>query len=120
MRNNLLLRDSLVLAFLCGGLLFAQNPPERPLEDVDPQRNPDLAAAQKLCVQAFEEVTKAQKANKYDMKGHASKAKQLLVQATQELSEADKIADSATPGKTKNSGTTNRNPVSGVTSKIPQ
>ena len=120
MRRNLLFRVLLVLAVLCAGMLFAQNAPQKPVENVNAQRNPNLAAAQRLCNQAFEEVTKAQKANKYDMKGHAAKAKQLLVQATQELSEADKIADSASPGKTKNSGTTSKNPVSGITGKIPQ
>jgi hypothetical protein len=113
LRRSIVLRSSLAIALLCGVVLFAQKPLERPAENVNAQRNPNLAAAQKLCGQAFEEVTKAQKANKYDMKGHAQKAKQLLVQASQELAEADKIADSATPGSTS------KNPASAVTSKLP-
>jgi len=108
-----MIRASLVLAFLCVGLLFPQNPPERPAEDVDAQRNPNLAAAQKLCVQAFEAVTRAQKANHYDMKGHAAKAKELLIRASQELSEADKIAESVAPSRGPSSGTTSINPASG-------
>jgi len=116
-RRNLGLRALLVLALLCAGMLFAQN---MPVENINAQRNPNLAEAQKLCNQAFEEVTKAQKANKYDMQGHAAKAKHLLIQASQELVMADKIADSATPRKTKGLGTTRQNPVSGVTSKLPQ
>jgi hypothetical protein len=98
-------------------MLFAQG---GPVQDVNAQRNPNLAEAQKLCNQAFQEVSKAQKANKYDMKGHAANAKKLLVQAAQELSEADKIADSASPaGKHPGSGSTSSNPASGITSKIP-
>jgi hydroxymethylpyrimidine/phosphomethylpyrimidine kinase len=98
-------------------MLFAQN---APVQNVNAQRNPNLAEAQKLCGQAFQEVTKAQKANKYDMKGHAAKAKQLLIQASQELSEADKIADSAHPGKSSGPGTTSKHPLSGVTNKLQQ
>jgi hypothetical protein len=73
--------------------------PKRPVEDINAERNPNLAEAQRLCLKAFDKVHEAQIANKYDMKGHAAKAKQLLVQASEELSTADKIADSAHPGK---------------------
>jgi hypothetical protein len=87
----------MVLAVFCAGTLLAQN---KPVENVNAQRNPNLAAAQRFCLQAFDKVHEAQLANKYDMKGHAAKAKELLVEASEELSTADKIADSAHPGKT--------------------
>jgi len=116
-RRILVLRGALVLALLCVGVLFAQN---MPVENINAQRNPNLAEAQKLCNQAFQEITKAQKANHYDMKGHAAKAKQLLMQASQELSAADKIADSVTPGKSTNPATTSKNPLPGITSRTPQ
>ena len=92
MRRNFLVRALLVLALLCAGMLFAQN---MPVENVNAQRNPNLAEVQSLCKQAFEAISRAQKANSYDMRGHAEKAKQLLIQASQELAIADRIADSA-------------------------
>ena len=129
-RRNLGLRALLVLALLCAGMLFAQNlpignintqrNPNMPVGNINAQRNPNLGQAQKLCSEAYQWIVKAQKANKYDMQGHAAKAKHLLIQASQELVMADKIADSATPRKTKGLGTTRQNPVSGVTSKLPQ
>jgi hypothetical protein len=73
--------------------------PKRPEEDINAERNPNLADAQRLCLKAFDKVHEAQIANKYDMKGHAAKAKELLVQASEELSTAAKMADAAHPGK---------------------
>jgi hypothetical protein len=102
MRRNSLVRALLVLALLCAGMLFAQSVP---VQNINAQRNPNLAEAQKLCSQAFDAVVRAQKANSYDMQGHAEKAKQLLIQASQELGMAAKIADSAAPAKAKGPGT---------------
>jgi hypothetical protein len=51
-------------------------------------RHPNLAAAQRLSTQAFEKVTPAQRANEFDLNGHAQKAKELLEQANQELKQA--------------------------------
>ena len=122
-QGKLILQAILVLALLCAGMLFAQKShteQSMPVENVNAGRNPNLAAAQKYCNQAFEEVTKAQKANKYDMKGHAAKAKQLLIQASQELSTADKIADSTTPGKKSTSGIPSKGPSLGSSSKTPK
>lgn len=50
--------------------------------------HPNLRAAHELVLKAMESITAAQKANKFDMKGHASKAKDLLHQAEGELKQA--------------------------------
>jgi hypothetical protein len=55
--------------------------------------HPNLAAAQKLTAQAFEKLEAAQKANEYDLGGHAAKAKGLLKQANDEIKLAAEAAD---------------------------
>jgi hypothetical protein len=80
---------ALAIGLVAGGAILAQGP----ANNVNPSRNPNLAAAQKLVTQAFEKITIAQQANKEDMKGHASKAKELLIQANKELKIAADIAD---------------------------
>lgn len=74
---------------LCGGILLAQKP-ER---DVSARRHPNLAAAQRLCDEAFRKITAAQEANEFDMNGHAAKAKELLDQVNHELKEAAEAAN---------------------------
>jgi len=59
-----------------------------PVDNVSAQRHPNLAAAQHLATQAYDKVIAAQKANEYDLGGHAAKAKELLEQATRELKAA--------------------------------
>lgn len=54
-------------------------------------RHPHLAAAQQHGREAYRELTEAQQANDFDMGGHAQKAKDLLVQANQQLDMA--VAD---------------------------
>jgi hypothetical protein len=56
-------------------------------------RFPNLAAAQKLVQQAADKITAAQKANEYDLGGHAKKAKDLLDQAAAEIKLATEAAD---------------------------
>ena len=67
-----------------GGIAVAQ----RPKENVSPGRHPNLAAAQRLSRQAWQRVVDAQKANEWDLAGHAQKAKDLLDQANNELKQA--------------------------------
>ena len=57
------------------------------------KKHPNLAAAQKLGEQAFEKLEAAQKANEYDMDGHAQKAKDLLKQANAEIKLAAEAAN---------------------------
>jgi hypothetical protein len=78
-----------VVALLCTGVLFAQ----KPARNVSAARHPNLAAAQRLCRQAWEKVDAAQKANEFDMEGHAQKAKDLLDQASNELKLAAEAAN---------------------------
>lgn len=77
-----------LLAFGMTGTAFA-----RPAVDTSARRHPNINAAQKLVVQAFDKITAAQKANEYDMEGHAAKAKELLEQANAELKLAAEAAN---------------------------
>lgn len=58
---------------------------QAPVQNIDPNRHGNLAAAQRLVRQAYDRVTVAQKDNRYDMGGHATRAKELLRQANEEL-----------------------------------
>jgi len=60
---------------------------------INPARHPNLAAAQDLCIQAYEKLTAAQHANEYDLGGHAAKAKELLEQVNQQIKEAAAAAN---------------------------
>jgi hypothetical protein len=66
---------------LVGGIAVAQ----KPKDNIDPARHPNLAAAQQLSTQAWEKIIAAQKANEWDMAGHAQKAKELLDQVNAQL-----------------------------------
>jgi len=67
----------LIALFSVGVYAFSQ--------EVSAERHPNLAAAQAFIHNAIDKITDAQKANKYDMKGHAAKAKQLLEEASREI-----------------------------------
>ena len=79
--NKHLLRLLLCAALLCGGVAVA----EKPVQNVNPQHHPNLAAAQRLSAQAYQKIVAAQEANEWDMEGHAQKAKELLDQVNQQL-----------------------------------
>jgi hypothetical protein len=74
---------------MLAGLAYAQ----KPARNVSASKHPNLAAAQRLCVEAFDKINLAQQANEFDMKGHAKKAKELLEQASNELKEAAEAAN---------------------------
>jgi hypothetical protein len=59
-----------------------------PVDNIDPSRHPNLAAAQRLVTQAYGKISAAQSANEWDMQGHAAKAKDLLDQVNVELKAA--------------------------------
>ena len=63
----------------------ASAPPAAPAENVSASRHPNLAAAQRAGRLAFDKITAAQQANEWDMGGHAKKAKELIVQANDEI-----------------------------------
>ena len=54
--------------------------------------HPNLKAAHEAVKQAINKITAAQKANEYDMEGHAAKAKDLLEQAEKEIAQAGTAA----------------------------
>ena len=86
MQKNRVLSGSMMgIALLFGSLVYAQM---KPVENINAKRHPNLAAAQRLCDQAFEKIQAAQGANEWDMSGHAAKAKELLDQAGRELKQA--------------------------------
>lgn len=78
-----------VAALAMGSLALAQ----RPRDNVSGARHPNLAAAQRLSSQAFERIVEAQRANEWDMEGHAQKAKELLDQVNRELKMAAETAN---------------------------
>jgi hypothetical protein len=75
--RNLIIGVLAIALLSVGGMVFAQQ--------VSGDRHPNLAAAQDFIQRAIEKISAAQKANDYDMKGHAAKAKQLLDEAYHEI-----------------------------------
>lgn len=65
----------------------------KPATNVSAKRHPNIAAAQRLSTQAYDKIVAAQKANEFDLGGHAQKAKDLLEQANRELKEAAEAAN---------------------------
>lgn len=88
---------SVLAALLLCGVTLAQEP----VQDINPRIHPNLAAAQKHVVEANAAIAVAQKDNRYDMKGHAEKARQLLVEVNNELKLAAEAANAAGAGKRK-------------------
>jgi hypothetical protein len=74
MRKTRILAVVIALLFIIGVVVVAQ-PPER---NVSGRRHPNIAAAQRLTQQAWDKIVAAQKANEWDMNGHAQHAKELL------------------------------------------
>ncbi len=77
-----------ILTALALGCLLTMTAPlaaQKPARNVSPRRHPNLAAAQRLSRQAWQKIVAAQRANEWDMEGHAQKAKELLDQVNQEL-----------------------------------
>jgi len=77
-------------AFLLAGSAVLAGPP---VEDISAKHHPNLAAAQRLSRDAWEKILAAQKANEWDMEGHAAKAKELLDQVNNELKIAAEYAN---------------------------
>ena len=84
MNINRLLTAVFGSLLLVGGVALA----DKPVRNVSGARHPNIAAAQQLSRQAFEKIVAAQRANEWDMQGHAQKAKELLEQVNNELKEA--------------------------------
>jgi hypothetical protein len=77
-----------LIAVVCALVLPVAIIAQKPVENVSKKKHPNIAAAQRLCEQAFNKISAAQTANEWDMQGHAEKAKRLLDEANQELKQA--------------------------------
>ena len=64
-----------------------------PAKNVSAVRHPNMAAAQSFITKAFEKVEAAQKANEFDLGGHAQKAKEALKIAADEIKLAAETAN---------------------------
>jgi hypothetical protein len=71
----------------------AEHSGAEPATNVDPHRHGNIARAQELSRQAYDAMTAAQQANEFDLGGHASRAKELLAQANQEMKLAAEAAN---------------------------
>jgi hypothetical protein len=88
-KKSILIGTVLCGVLVGGGVLFAQ----RPVENIDPHRHPNLAEAQHHLIAAYAKTEEAQKENKDELGGHAQKAKELMEAADRELKEAAEFAN---------------------------
>ncbi len=94
MRNESPLKRTLIagiavcVSFVLGAVVSAQPPVN--VGD----RHGNMRAAQQLIQQAWHKVDEAQKDNRYDLGGHASRAKELLSQASEEIKQSAEAANS--------------------------
>lgn len=70
---------ALCAMFGLSAVLFGQAP------RVTVERHGNMRAAQEYIQQAWRKVDEAQKDNRYNLGGHAGRAKELLVQASEEI-----------------------------------
>ena len=66
---------------------------QQPVRDISGKRHPNLARAQHQVDMAYQSVLAAQRANEFDLGGHAQKAKELLDQANAELKQAAEVSN---------------------------
>jgi hypothetical protein len=83
--RNLVLGTVVSLGLFTTGVVVGQN--------VNPNRHPNLFAAQSFIEQAISKVSAAQAANEFDMGGHAAKAKDHLDRAYEEIKLAARAAN---------------------------
>lgn len=83
--RKLVLGTILSLGLFASGVVVGQN--------VNPNRHPNLYAAQSLIEQAIGKVAEAQRANEFDLGGHGNRAKDLLNQAYNEVKLAARASD---------------------------
>ena len=82
-------------AILIAVLFCAVTLAQEPVVDIDKNIHPNLYEAQRHVVEANRFIAEAQKDNRYDMRGHAEKARQLLAQVNFELKAAAEAANAA-------------------------
>jgi major membrane immunogen (membrane-anchored lipoprotein) len=89
MKKQMVLGSMLSIALLFSGAIYAQ----KPAENISARKHPNLAAAQRMCREAYDKIVAGQQANEWDLEGHAAKAKDLLDQASNELKQAAEAAN---------------------------
>lgn len=89
-RRKLLVQALIAVILLLTGVMIAQ---KKPAQNVSARKHPNLSQAQTLTAQAYQKITAAQKANEWDLEGHAQKAKDFLDQANNELKQAAQAAN---------------------------
>jgi hypothetical protein len=82
-------------ALLATALFSAVTLAQEPVVNINAEIHPNLAEAQRLLVEANNRVAEAQKDNRYDMRGHAERARQFMAQASRELKLAAEAANAA-------------------------
>jgi hypothetical protein len=88
--KNQAIRTLVMCSVMAGSfMMFAQGP----AQNIDPNKHPHLAAAQSHIAQAYKEADAAQQSNRDQLGDHAQKAKELLIQASQELKAAAEYAN---------------------------
>jgi F0F1-type ATP synthase membrane subunit b/b' len=87
--KRLILTGLVAASVATAGIVYAQ----QPKPNVSAVRHPNLNAAQKDIQAAFDKLVAAQKANEFDMNGHAQKAKDLVEQANKEIKQAAEAAN---------------------------
>jgi hypothetical protein len=90
MRRNFFTGSVLAAALMFSGAVMAQ---KKPVQNVSAKKHPHIAAAQRASGQAYQQILDAQKANEWDLEGHAQKAKELLDQVNNELKQAAEAAN---------------------------
>ena len=91
MKRKIGLAATLFSAVLLCGITLAQEP----VVDIEKRVHPNLGEAQRLVHDASHFIDIAIADKKVDMKGHAERAKQLLIQANLELKMAAEAADAS-------------------------
>jgi hypothetical protein len=84
-----------LLAVVLGALLVVAGVAlaQQPRKNVSPAHHPHIAKAQQLSREAWQQIVDAQRANEWDMNGHAQRAKELLDQVNNELKLAAEAAN---------------------------
>jgi len=80
--RKIVLSGAVGLGLMAGGYMIGQGPLP---PNVDPNRHPNLAAAQLACDEAYAKVMLARRANEFEMGGHGARAEQLLADARREI-----------------------------------
>lgn len=89
MKRKIFLTGMLCAGLIGGGALLAQ----RPAENINPQKHPNLTASQHALREAWGKADEAQRENKDELGGHAAAAKEHIEAADRELKAAAEFAD---------------------------